>query len=86
MYNGKKMKEQYSVITLNDLSTIISFEEWIKKCLKKYKKDNVVPKGDLEKYLGYIKYSVLDHTGKNKREWIKQIDSLFERLKDDQAK
>ena len=80
------MKNKKVTLTLKeDLNSIISFESWIKNVTKKYE-DKKVPKGDLEKYLGYIKRKLEVIAGKNKSDWIKAIDKLQERLKDGRNK
>jgi hypothetical protein len=76
------MKEKKVTLKLSDLSSIVSFEDWIKKTTKDYGDSlrDRVPREDLKIYLNYI-LGQLDQTiGKNKAEWKAEINTLLKRL------
>ena len=69
----------YKVLNLDDLNSLISFEEWIKNNLSLYPDDEKVSSNHLKIFLQYIKNNARDQRVQDKKAWFDQIDQLLER-------
>ena len=74
------------ILKLENLSSLISFDDWIKKAISRYGKKNRVSLIEKEKYLNYLMSKVGEEVGKNKSDWILAINSLLERLEHERSK
>jgi hypothetical protein len=72
----------HKIFKLDDLSSLVSFEEWLKKRLDIYSEDQKVPGEDLKTFLLYIKERSKEQRVRAKREWFDTIDKLIERVDD----
>jgi len=69
----------YKVFDFKDISSLVSFEEWLKRSLTLYPEDNPVPKAHMRSLLGYLREAVYEQRVKDKRKWLDKIDALIER-------
>jgi hypothetical protein len=74
------------ILKLENLNSLISFDDWIKKAISRYSKKNRISLIEKEKYLNYIMSKVGEEVGKNKSDWIIAINSLLERLEYERSK
>ena len=78
LINGRMNK----VFRFDDLNSLISFEEWIKRNLGLYDEDKSVPFSHIKIFLEHIKNKVKEQRVFEKREWFEQIDQLIERIEE----
>ena len=70
-------------LDLKDLNSLVSFEDWLKMNLSIYPKDQKIPRKHLTSLLEYIKNKVREQKVKDKAQWLKKLDLLTRRSKDD---
>ena len=63
---------------IKDIENLVAFKEWLKSKLTLYRKDQVISKVHLLKYVEYLYDKVRTNHLKDKSEWIKALDSLKE--------
>ena len=69
----------YKTLDLNDLSSLIAFDSWLKSNLGLYPNDEKISGAHLKMFLEYIKENAKDQRVEDKKEWFDTIDALIER-------
>jgi hypothetical protein len=70
----------HEVLRLKHLNSIVSFEDWAKERLSIFPENTPIPVSKMRTLLEYLKDTVKEQKIIKKKEWIKSIDKLIERL------
>ncbi len=70
----------HKVLKLEDINSLISFEEWVKDNLSLYKEGGKVPSGHLKVFLEYIQQDLNMIEAEQRRDWKEKVKTLLERV------